>query len=59
MEYGRRHGLKANMALGEANNKFLRRFNAMEGELRLQKKDVAVVSLDALNALWETIKAAE
>ena len=56
IEHGRRHGIKANMALDGANNKFLRRFNAMEEIVRGQGKDVADMTLGELNAIWEEVK---
>ncbi|WP_461209722.1 nucleoside triphosphate pyrophosphohydrolase [Desulfocurvus sp. DL9XJH121] len=57
VEYGRRRGLKANMALDVANNKFLARFNAMEEIVRARGRDVADLSLDELNAVWDEVKA--
>lgn len=56
IEYGRRHGIKANMALDGANNKFLQRFNAMEEIVRSQGKDVADMTLRELNAIWDEVK---
>jgi len=57
IEYGRRHGLKANTALDTANNKFLRRFNAMEDSARTQGHDIAELTLDEMNALWDKAKS--
>ncbi|NJB68091.1 ATP diphosphatase [Desulfobaculum xiamenense] len=57
IEYGRRHGLKANMALDDANVKFLNRFNAMEELASQEGRDIADLSLDEKNELWERVKA--
>lgn len=56
IEYGRRHGLKANMALDDANVKFLNRFNAIEEAARKQGRDIADLTLREMNALWDEIK---
>ncbi len=56
IEYGRRHGLKANTALDGANNKFLRRFNAMEQAARDQGRDIAELTLAEMNTLWDKAK---
>lgn len=57
IEYGRRHGLKANMALDDANNKFLRRFNTMEDTARANGQDITDLTLDQLNSLWDKAKS--
>jgi ATP diphosphatase len=57
IEYGRRHGLKANMALEDANVKFLNRFCAIEDAARDGGRDIADLGLDEMNALWERVKA--
>ena len=56
IEYGRRHGIKANMSLDDANNKFLKRFNAMEQIVRDGGQDVADLTLAELNAVWDEVK---
>jgi len=56
IEYGRRHGIKANSALDGANNKFLNRFNQMEEIVRDKGKDIPDLSLDELNAIWDEVK---
>ncbi len=56
-EYGRRLGLKANACLDSANNKFLRRFEAMEALARQRGQNFADLDMDAKNALWEEVKA--
>ena len=58
VEVGRRHGIKANTALEYANNKFLNRFGRMEALARERGLELADLSLDALNALWDEIKTA-
>ncbi len=58
-EYGRRHGLKANTCLSRANTKFLRRFEQLEDLAWSQGKDIASMSLQEMDALWDEIKARE
>ncbi len=58
-ELGRRHKIKANAALDFANLKFLRRFEMMEAAASAQGRDVADMSLDELNHLWDQAKADE
>lgn len=57
VELGRRRGIKANAALDRANRKFLQRFEAMELKAREQGLAIREENLDALNALWEGVKA--
>lgn len=59
VELGRRHTIKANSALHDANTKFLTRFEHMEKAVQTQGKDVADVDLDTLNSLWDTAKKEE
>ncbi|BBD09719.1 nucleoside triphosphate pyrophosphohydrolase [Desulfovibrio ferrophilus] len=56
IEYGRRHGIKANSSLDGANNKFLSRFNQMEDVVRDKGKDIPDLSLDELNKIWDAVK---
>lgn len=56
VELGRRHTIKSNSALHDANVKFLNRFDAMEKAVQAQGKDVADLDMDALNALWDEVK---
>ncbi|MBU1003888.1 MAG: nucleoside triphosphate pyrophosphohydrolase [Proteobacteria bacterium] len=56
IEYGRRHGIKANAALDQANNKFLARFNQMEDIVRGKGKDIPDLTLDELNRIWDAVK---
>lgn len=59
VEYGRRKGIKANSALQEANQKFVRRFNKMIN--LAQKKGLDWENLDqkGKDELWEEVKSAE
>jgi ATP diphosphatase len=57
VELGRRKGIKANAALDFANQKFLRRFAAMEELAEMRGLNFADLDLDAMNALWDEVKA--
>ncbi len=59
VEHGRRNSLKANAALDTANQKFLRRFAAMERLAREQGTTLEALDLAAMNVLWETVKSRE
>ena len=59
VELGRRHGLKAAMALDAANRRFLSRYEAMEDLAAERGKDFAALSLDEKDELWEEVKASE
>ncbi len=59
VELGRRKGFKANTALDFANKKFLRRFKIMEQQAHAQGMDIAELSLEQLNSLWDHAKANE
>lgn len=52
-------GAHALTALHAANAKFTRRFEALEGLARARGVDLAASDLDALEALWQEVKAAE
>ncbi len=58
VNYGRRHGIEAEAALREANEKFRRRFR--EVERLAADRGVALRDLDfaALDELWDAAKAA-
>lgn len=58
-ELGRRHAVKANEALDYANERFLSRFRRMEALAAEAKKDLAAMSLEEKNELWEQAKAEE
>ena len=58
-ELGRRHGIKANEALDNANERFLSRFRRMEALAREAGKDLADMTLDEQNDLWEQAKGEE
>ena len=56
VEMGRRHGLKANAALHKANQKFLRRFEAMEHLAAEKGEHIADLELEAQDTLWDQVK---
>lgn len=57
VELGRRKGIKANSALAFANQKFLGRFGKMEELAEARGLSLSELDLDALNALWDEVKA--
>ncbi|AGW14744.1 nucleoside triphosphate pyrophosphohydrolase [Megalodesulfovibrio gigas] len=59
VELGRRHGIKANAALDLANQRFLRRFQAMETLARERGLALDALSLAEQDALWNEIKTLE
>lgn len=59
VELGRRHGLKADVALDKTNTRFLRRFAAMEALARERGLDFSALDQAAKDALWDEVKAAE
>lgn len=56
VEYGRRHGLKANEALDRANRKFLDRFAKLSRLAEARGIDLEGLDLDSWNALWNEVK---
>ena len=54
----RKRHLDAETLLQAATDKFVRRFNAMEDELRAQGKSLGEVGLVELDAIWNAQKAA-
>jgi MazG family protein len=52
-------GVDGETALRQANRKFERRFRAVEAALRTAGRDLESASLDEMEALWQTAKAAE
>jgi tetrapyrrole methylase family protein/MazG family protein len=56
---GQRLGIDAEQALRAANQKFRRRFSAMERLARDREIDLSTLDLSALDALWDEAKAAE
>ncbi len=53
-------GMDAEQTLSRANEKFERRFRAMETRLRdAGRRDLRELSLEALDAAWEQVKEAE
>ncbi len=59
VELGRRKGIKASEALDQSTHRFLQRFAAMEALARQRNLDFASLDLDAKDALWDEVKAAE
>jgi MazG family protein len=59
VELGRRKGIKANAALDFANQKFLRRFGAMETLAGERGLIFSELDLDAMNTLWDEVKSDE
>lgn len=59
VELGRRKGFKANSALDFANQKFLGRFGKMEELAQQRGLVMADLDLDAMNELWDEVKASE
>lgn len=59
VEHGRRNNIKANAALDMANQKFLRRFAALEQLAREEGTTLDGLDLAAMNALWDTVKSRE
>lgn len=58
-ELGRRHSVKANEALDYANERFLSRFRSMEAAAREKGVDIASMSIDEQNDLWDAAKEVE
>jgi len=59
VELGRRREIKANAALALANRKFLTRFEKMESLARETGKDLAEMSLQEMDELWNRAKENE
>jgi tetrapyrrole methylase family protein/MazG family protein/ATP diphosphatase len=55
----RKLGIEPESALREANNKFTRRFDAMEAHLREHGRPLAAYTLDEMEAAWGRVKQAE
>jgi nucleoside triphosphate diphosphatase len=55
----RKLGLDPETCLRHANEKFSRRFNAMERDFETQAKSLSELSLDVMEAGWQRVKAAE
>lgn len=47
------------LALSEANKKFVRRFTAVENAVKASGKDMKDCSLDELDAIWNRVKQQE
>ncbi len=59
VEQGRRHGVKANGALQQANLKFCRRFRDMCALAEKQGLDWEALDLEAKDRLWDEVKKEE
>ena len=59
VELGRRMGIKAAHALDMADNRFRRRFEAMEKLAKERGRDFAALDLDAKDDLWNEVKEQE
>lgn len=55
----RHYGIDPEMALKAANAKFTRRFHGVEDLARQDKRDLAQMSLDEMEALWRRVKLSE
>jgi len=55
----RKAGIHPQVALGEANRKFVRRFQAVEAGARARGLPMPGSSLDVLDGLWDEVKVAE
>lgn len=55
----RKSGHEAEILLEGANRKFVRRFQAVEDEIRAGGKRLGEVSLEEMDAAWDRVKAAE
>jgi MazG family protein len=53
----RKLGVNPELALRKANAKFVRRFRALEDEIRSSGRDIGKMSLDELDAMWNRLKA--
>ncbi|HEX2694568.1 MAG TPA: nucleoside triphosphate pyrophosphohydrolase [Acidobacteriota bacterium] len=53
----RKLGVNPELALRKANAKFVRRFRALEDELRSSGKDLGKMSLEEMDAIWNRQKA--
>lgn len=55
----RKAGVHASLALDKANAKFERRFRRVEDEVRARGLELSALSLDELDAIWDSVKAQE
>jgi uncharacterized protein YabN with tetrapyrrole methylase and pyrophosphatase domain len=55
----RQLGIEPETALRKANDKFTRRFTRMESAVASQGRKISEMTLDALEAEWQTSKQAE
>ncbi len=59
VEHGRRHRVKAAVALDKANRKFLRRFSQMLDLIRKEGKEWSSLSMDEKERFWQKVKETE
>jgi MazG family protein len=52
----RKLGIESESALAAANDKFVKRFHAMETHLREQGRELGKLSLAEMDAAWDTVK---
>ena len=55
----RKLNLDPEACLSHANDKFTRRFNAMESHFEVQAQSLSELSLDQMEACWQRVKAGE
>ena len=55
----RKAGVHASLALDKANAKFERRFRLVENEARARGHELSSLSLEELDAIWDSVKASE
>lgn len=55
----RKLGVNPEDALEKTNRKFIRRFNAMEEEIRRQDKDISQMNLDEMEEVYQQVKSRE
>ncbi|MDO4542208.1 MAG: nucleoside triphosphate pyrophosphohydrolase, partial [Bacillota bacterium] len=56
VNWSRFNHIDAEEALREANEKFIRRFYAMEDKIATDKKSLAAMDLEEMNSYWEAVK---
>lgn len=59
VNFGRMLDVDCEQSLRDTNDKFKRRFNGIENELKLKNKEFSDVSLDELEAIWQAQKLKE
>ena len=59
INYARLKGINPDDALELTNNKFLRRFKAIEAMAEAQGKGLQEMSLEEMDSLWDQVKSQE